>query len=364
MREKIKILIIGPTPPPYFGTAVATQKILQNEKLNKKFDLLHLDTSDRRGVENIGRWDLQNIKLAIFHILKLFLLLLKKKVNLTYIPIAQNVPGFLRDGIFILISKLFGKKVVCHLRGSYFRDFYERTNSIMRFYIKFCLKKVDRMIVLCERLKKIFSGLIDDKKISVVPNGLPVRELIRRKGEHFLYLSNLSAGKGVFFALNGLKILDKDLHFKFIFAGNWRNSYDKKRAIEIIKSFKKIDVQLVGAVKGEEKSELMSKSIALIFTPVHKEGMPWVIIEALSYGLPIISTDRGCIPDMVKDGENGFIVKDEKDLAEKIKILLENEELREKMCRKSREIFLNYYNEDKSMEKFIEVFHLTFSSKG
>ena len=97
-----KIIIIGPTPPPYFGVSTATRIILDN--MNTRFKLFHLDTSDRRESLNFGIIDLYNIYLAIKHLIQLFFLHLRYRPHLTYIPISQGAPGYLRDAFFILIS--------------------------------------------------------------------------------------------------------------------------------------------------------------------------------------------------------------------------------------------------------------------
>jgi glycosyltransferase involved in cell wall biosynthesis len=83
-----------------------------------------------------------------------------------------------------------------------------------------------------------------------------------------------------------------------------------------------------------------------IFTlPTYTECFPLSIVEAMQASLPVISTDEGAIPDIVDDNETGFIVnkKDPEDLADKLKILIEDKDLRLKMGQRGREKFLNNY---------------------
>ena len=69
------------------------------------------------------------------------------------------------------------------------------------------------------------------------------------------------------------------------------------------------------------------------------EGMPMVLLEAMSYGLPLVSFDCPCGPkDIIKDGKNGFLIKfgNTNEMAEKINYLIENENERIKMGKKSK----------------------------
>ena len=69
-----------------------------------------------------------------------------------------------------------------------------------------------------------------------------------------------------------------------------------------------------------------------------REGGPTSVLEAMLMDIPVVTTDVGVIPDIISDGENGFIsaVKDYKDLALKIEILLNNTELKNKFIKSSK----------------------------
>ena len=67
------------------------------------------------------------------------------------------------------------------------------------------------------------------------------------------------------------------------------------------------DVALLGWVFGEEKSDVLASSDILIL-PSYSEGMPNAVLEAMSYGLPVVASRVGGIPELVKDGESGLLV--------------------------------------------------------
>ena len=76
------------------------------------------------------------------------------------------------------------------------------------------------------------------------------------------------------------------------------------------------------------------------------EGMPNVLMEAMAYGLPVISTDfySGAAKEMITDGENGFLipVDNEEALEEKIRLVLDSPHIAQSVAEKATEIFYKY----------------------
>ena len=61
-----RVLVVGPTPPPCHGVATYTRDLIERTS-DKRFELLHLDTSDRRDASNLGTWDLTNVGLGLLN---------------------------------------------------------------------------------------------------------------------------------------------------------------------------------------------------------------------------------------------------------------------------------------------------------
>jgi glycosyltransferase involved in cell wall biosynthesis len=90
-----------------------------------------------------------------------------------------------------------------------------------------------------------------------------------------------------------------------------------------------------------------------------------VLIEALGAGLPIVATDRGAITECVINGKNGFIVEkgNSMQIAEKIKYLIENPDLRKQMGEESRRMYLENFTEDKMIARLIQTFDAVMGEK-
>ena len=360
---------MAPTPPPYMGPSIATQIIL-NSRFIDEFNVIHIETADRRPLNNLGKFDLTNIYLALKHYLLLFHRLLFSKADLVYIPICQATAGFLRDVPFIVMSKLFGKKVVLHLRGGHFREFYNSSNKAMKYVIEQTLKSIDRMIVLGSSLTTLFDGLIPEEKLSVVPNGLNMAlDKVRYKNpekDHLmiLFLSNLMETKGFKDVLYSIKkVAQCHNNVRYTFAGPWMKDKDKLECENYLDREKIKDyVEFRGTVTGRNKTRLLQHTDIFVFPTYYPfEGHPWVIVEAMASGLPIITTDQGCIKESVLHGENGFIIpkRDPDAVAEKMIYLIEHSEVRERMGQKSRQLYEANFTKEHFVQRMINTINLT-----
>lgn len=109
--------------------------------------------------------------------------------------------------------------------------------------------------------------------------------------------------------------------------------------------------------RNDIKEQLMNSHI-VAFPSYYKEGLPKSLIEACAIGRPIVTTNSVGCKDVVKDGINGFLVpiKDSKALAEKLKILINNKDLRKEMGKNSRSIAENNFSIDQVIDKHLQIY--------
>lgn len=375
----LKILIIGSLPPPYHGTSIYLKKLrdlLANEKDLKIFSI---DTSDKRNdLTKLGKFDLHNVIAGLRSLFQLLYYLLFKKPNIVYIPISQNKWAYFRDGLFILASSLLGAKVLIHLHGSYFLEFYKKSNKLYKKFIDLTMKNVDGAIVLGEKLKYIFEHWLPKEKVFVLPNFVePPRNLEnasdldinkRENTVRITYLGNLSESKGLFDLLEAVKIIkNRHINIEFIvnIAGLFRTdpftglSGEKHREKfnDYVKSLNGL-INYLGQITNErEKYNLLMQSDIFVFPSWH-EGQPLVILEAMACGLPIISTkDVGVIDETVIDGTNGILVekRNVEQLANAILKLVLDKDLRVRMGKESLRRFNDLYTPEKHIEQFRKI---------
>ena len=143
-----------------------------------------------------------------------------------------------------------------------------------------------------------------------------------------LFLSNLSAKKGIPDLINALGIL-KEKGYKFN-AGIIGNEWDMTFAqVQEMISGRRLDheVKLEGPKFGKEKFEAIAQADIFVF-PTYFELFPGVILEAMQFGKAIVSTFEGSIPEMIDNNVNGILVQQQNvnALADAIAFFLDNPE--------------------------------------
>ena len=368
-----KILLFGSFPPPYHGSSIYLQNLHDLLFMKKEFDVIKVNSTKKpKDLNDLGNWTFTNFSNALRSLLELLFKLITNNVDVVYIPIAQNKSAFLRDGIAILISKFLGKKVLIHLNGSYFLEFYNKCKIMYKLFINYSMKKVDGAIVLGGKLKYIFKTWLDDRRIFVLPNFIKVSAStsIQNTNEKknfvtLIYLGNLIKSKGIFELISVSEILHKyNFKIELLIVGNptkdpfTGTSEEEMKGLIQQKVKENNFIKFIGAITdNHSKFELLSKSDIFVL-PSWNEGQPLSILEAMSVGLPIISTkDCGVIDETVIDGYNGILVEKRNvhQLAEAIKKLLMDEDLRKKMSENSRKRYLELYTPEKHYELFKEI---------
>jgi glycosyltransferase involved in cell wall biosynthesis len=370
---KKEIIFLGKLPPPYIGPAVATQIILKS-KLKEEFELIHLDLSDHRDIDTLGNFDFTNFYLAFKQYFNLIRLILKHKPYLVYIPVGQTTVSYIRDSIFILLARLFRRKVVCHLRGGNFKNWYDSANPLVRWWVRFVHRKISAQIVLGNNLRHLFNWLIPDERIFVVPNGGNYKfpKIKKNHGDniHVLFLGNFIGTKGILDVLEAGLIINESLgrrNVRFIFAGSWWDMKTRQEFEKILEEHPGLPVEVKGPVMGKDKLKLLASVDIFVFPTFYPhEGHPWVIVEAMAAGLPIISTDRGAIVESVVDGKNGFIVEPNRpdQIAEKIKFLIEEPGIRKSMGQESRNHYIAHFTQDKMIDNLRICFNQSIQNNG
>lgn len=344
------LIVIGPLPPPTHGVAVSTSRVIASALLRQEFEVIHLDTSDRRSRATIGRWDVTNVRLGLKSVRQLRRLL-NGPEGIVYLPVSQNVPAFLRDSLFVVAAKRAGWKVVGHLRGSELGMVYRTAPFPVRRWFRYTLGLLDSLAVMGHSIVPVLEDLVPRERLAVVPNGTPDPGVRSDEGSPpmVLFLSNLRRRKGVYEAIAAARIvLDARPDVRFVFAGDLEDGAVAAELQEVAKSCDRIE--LPGPVGDDEKRRLLLSAAVLLFPPVEPEGHPRVVLEALAAGLPAVTTDRGAIAETVVDGETGFVLPDPVpgELAEKLLLLLKDDSLRLRMANASRARFLERFTEAKT----------------
>jgi glycosyltransferase involved in cell wall biosynthesis len=203
---------------------------------------------------------------------------------------------------------------------------------------------------------------VNSDKVHLIPNGVFLNEYISPEEYHqqtndsyILYLGSLIKRKGVDILMQAFHKICKDYpNVRLKIAGTGK---EENNLITLSKELR-IDqnVDFVGLVRGDRKRELLRNALFLV-CPSRYEPFGIVILEAFASGIPVIASRIGGIPDIVKDGENGFLFEPEntEELTEKMEIMLNNNVLRNTMAQNTLQC-ANRYNWHSIVNEYINIY--------
>lgn len=337
-RVTPKVVVVGPLPPPMHGVANATQRIVSSPILRERLSLLHLDTSDRRDLANMGRIDTQNLVLAARHVLQLAAMCVAHRPHLIYYTLSQNPAALARDTALRWTAWLFGADSVVHLRGSRYAEIARR-RDLTGTLVRRALREATTVLVLGESQVEPIAQVARHHRIAVVPNGLAELPVAKPAASGdgpctFAFLGAVRASKGAILAVRAIgQAVREGADVRLVLAGELPRG-DELRRIRAEIEDARVENRVVfrGTVTGDDKWTLLREADAFVL-PSYAEGQPWSILEAMAVGLPVISTRVGAVPDTVVDGVTGILVEagDEHGLAHAVLELARRPELRRAM---------------------------------
>ncbi|MCL6583650.1 MAG: glycosyltransferase family 4 protein [bacterium] len=375
------ILFIGPYPPPYSGPELGTKLFLESE-LKDIFNLHFIKTNFRKSNVNKGRLDGQMVKAFFVFFGRLISSLIRYRPELVYYPITPTQIGWVgRDIWCLLISRLFGSKTVIHLRGGHLNLNFQTFHPLVKHLVKYACSSVSMALVQAECLRDQFSGLVPNERVKVLYNAIDTAEYINNTPyiyDHhkILFMGHLTQAKGYCDAVRAIPIVAKHTpNIQFYFAGTLRRgergvffnqtngqplTYEDPVKVhqEISSGCFARNYRYLGIVTGQEKIKLLKESNIFIL-PSYSEGFSRAVLEAMAMGKPIICTPVGALREILKDGENGFLIPpgDFRQLARRIIQLLEDPELRNRMAQKNIDHVRRRFTAEKISARLADYFH-------
>jgi len=332
MKKKPRILFVGTLPPPVHGSAVVSLQIKDSKLINDTFvcDWVNLSTSRR--MDEIGKSTLTKPFRLMGALCKELWFLLMHRYDLCYLAITCHGRGFLKDSPFVLLAKLFRRKIVIHQHNKGMANDVDRWPY--RWLLPLCYKNA-KVILLSWHLYPDIEKVVPKENVVICPNGIKVQSQfpVDCSAEHnnkiprLLFLSNLIESKGVLVLLDALKILkDKGYSFVCDFVGGETKEIDAKRFAEEVEKRGLNELALYqGRKYGEEKEVALTRANVFVL-PTMDDCFPLVLLEAMGHGKPVVTTPIGGISDIVEDKVSGLIAKagDAQSLASTLEILMTN----------------------------------------
>ena len=344
---KIAILVALFPPEWLAGTEIATYNI--SKHLAIRGYEVHVITSLDKGlpresteqgfyIHRIG-WQKVRFLGAISFWLEILATLREIKPDIVHSQdVGMGMPGF-------LAKKLLKKPHIVWGRGI---DVYD-PGLLMKPFSKLVLQNADTVIALTKDMKGKIQEICN-REIRVIPNGIDLQEFnsTRRNGMQYkrqadtdekliIYIGRFRSNKGVNYLIEAMNIIrQKNQCVRLLLGGDGPEEENLKYLTRQLKLGCNID--FLGQIPNKQVPQYMAAAYVFVL-PSLNEGFPNVVLEAMASGLPIIASKVGGLPEIIKEGENGFLVEPRNpgQIAEKVLLLLQNTELRKIISTNNKE---------------------------
>lgn len=282
-----------------------------------------------------------------------------KKYEVVHVHMAAHA-SFYRKSLFIRRAYKANKKIIIHMHAGDFEQFFTtQSNEKQKTYIKRIFSLADKVILLSEEVADFFGKEISTpEKISILHNGVRMPDYLKNEygDQNILFLGRLEKPKGIYDLLKAIPlILEQVSNAMFYIGGDGETEVCK--AIADKNGFSN-HVKFLGWVRGKEKEKYL-KQCSIFTLPSYHEGMPMSVLEAMSYGLAIVTTDVGGLPQMIDDGINGIMNKsgDVQSIQSNMIELLNNSEYKKRIAQCGYNKVCEYFNIEQNIDKLNEMYY-------
>jgi glycosyltransferase involved in cell wall biosynthesis len=363
MLNKKKILCILQLAPPVHGASMVNGYLISSDLINQNFKLEVINLRFNKSIKKLEKFSIAKILKALGYTFTILKKMTGFAPDLVYYTISTKGFSFYRDAFYILIIKLFRSKIVLHFHSKGLKP--DAQGNFMKKFLYGRILKNSSCICLSMSLKRDIE-LVAGSVPYIVPNGIP--ELSNHVPDKILqvdpvpvilYLSNLIESKGILILIEALGILKKqDYHFNARLVGAPADVDMETLNKLILTNNLSSSVNVTGPLYNEDKFTEFRKADMFVF-PTYNDAFPLVLLEAMQFRLPVISTFEGGIPDMIRNNINGILVEKKNTLmlADKIAGLLVNPLLRKSMGNSGYQAFKENY----TLKQFEANMYKTFN---
>lgn len=318
--------------------------------LEKRYRITYIES-----YQDGSKWD--KLKKALKGYAAFRRLLRKDRPDLVHIHSSFG-PSFYRKMPFILWSASRGIPVVNHIHGAEFAPFYGNASGAKKKLVRRVYGKCTRLMALSKEWAVRLSQIVPEERIDILENycRIPKEPFdTGRDRKQVLFLGELGERKGCFdIPAIWEQVKKKCPDAALVMAGDGEMARLKEAFLK--KGLTK-DVSFPGWVRGEEKERLLRESGIFLF-PSYHEGMPMAVLEAMGYGLGIVTTTVGGIPQLIDHKKSGFLETpgNVKAMAKDVSALIEDETLGRNMGELAKRAVEQKYSLEIHLRKLEETY--------
>lgn len=255
--------------------------------------------------------------------------------------------------------------IVCTVHGTRGNNNSFRTEVSDAIYRRIINKIIDNKgyVVFVSRAVKAFWCKSDMDRLSVIYNGCKKadKERDKHRGFNVGYIGDISYAKGSdILAETVIKLPPKiQKNLRIIIAGREKD-FSIAAMSKSLSTLKDVHIEFLGY--NPNASRIINPQLDVFLLPSRNEGLSVCLIEAMSYGIPVIGTRVGGIPEIIVDGENGFLANDSEEMAQAIDKIFSDSSLAHRLSKGSKDRFERLFMDSKMYHSYL-ILYTNFKSR-
>lgn len=351
-----KILVVGQTPPPYHGQSIMIEALLKNPLKSVKF--YHIRMHFSKSISDIGKFRLMKVYRLLIIILKIYFYRIAFNIKVLYYPVSgpNKVPVY-RDIVILLTTRWLFLKTIFHFHAAGISHLYPQLSRFTRFIFQCAFYKPFAAIRLTE-LTPEDAKFLEAKHEYLIPYGIedPLasdnssKTVVKDTDDilRILFVGILHESKGVMVLLDACcQLLKMGVAFRIELMGEFKSPEFQARVYKrIIELQLEPYVTFLGVLTGTDKDDAFKRANCLCFPTFYElESFGVVLLEAMAFGLSIVTTNWRSIPTIIDNGKTGYLVEIHRPdlVAKKLAFLGSNKIIRKQIGTAARKRFLERY---------------------
>jgi glycosyltransferase involved in cell wall biosynthesis len=287
---------------------------------------------------------------------------LRHRAQIVHIHSSQFF-GFWRDCVHLLLARMLGCRTVFHNHGASFDAWAAGMGPLRLGLLRWAFETASFVVVLSPEWHRKLRRYAPRANWRVIPNGLPmparVNDVTAAAEPAFLFLGDWTPRKGVRDLVAATETATKQGFRGSVRLAGFEKASGQLAALRehIHEAGCEAIIQVLGTLSIVEKDQALASADCLVL-PSYAEGLPMAILEAMSYGIPVIATRVGAIPEVITDGREGFLIEpgDVSALADRMLKISGDPELRRQMGQAARRRVEAEYSLDAMVDRIMNVY--------
>ena len=384
-----EVVAVMQTPPPAHGQAIMNQYLLEGSY--RQIRLHHVRMVFSEEIAEVGGFRLKKVTHLFSVLFRIIAARLRTKSPVLYYPPASpNMVPFLRDCVLLICTRWMFPRTILHFHANGIAGLYARLPGVLRLAYRAAYMRPDVAIAISE-YGKADGVFLNAREIRLIPNGIPDQadksligdrrwdleagrlelgvegdaldsrsSTIDSAAPTILFVGMVCEEKGVGVLLEACRILrDRRVSFDCKVVGRGSSALEEQAFRDFIRDHDlREQVKLIGPLHHEAKWEAYAAADVFCFPTFYSaESFGLVAVEAMMSSLPVVSTNWSGLPDIVVEGETGYLVppRDARSVADRLELLIKDPVLRKRMGVAGRRRYEENYTVETFREKMEEV---------